>query len=173
MGELYGEFSELTQEWHDGLASTIMRRAVADEGEHRRYKQGAPVSSFFLSCTPRVILYCNSSRADLQKTCSQEESSFQSFHGTLGLRGLRKTPRPLDGSFQQKEKNYPDMWSSKQDLARVDASRASQLRKTFAAGIWSFHDVRRQMPQRGIRKVEKLELRDTAGLRRSFCISSS
>lgn len=41
MGELYGEFSELTQEWHDGLASTIMRRAVADEGEHRRYKQGA------------------------------------------------------------------------------------------------------------------------------------
>lgn len=36
MGELYGEFSALTQEWHDGLASTIMRRAVADEGEHRR-----------------------------------------------------------------------------------------------------------------------------------------
>ncbi|CAM9650272.1 unnamed protein product, partial [Laminaria digitata] len=37
MGELYGEFSALTQEWHDGLASTIMRRAVADEGEHRRW----------------------------------------------------------------------------------------------------------------------------------------
>ena len=36
MGELYGEFSALTQEWHDGLASTIMRRAVADEGDHRR-----------------------------------------------------------------------------------------------------------------------------------------
>ena len=28
MGELYGEFNELTQEWHDGLASTIMRKAV-------------------------------------------------------------------------------------------------------------------------------------------------
>uniref|UniRef100_A0A7S2SR52 AAA+ ATPase domain-containing protein n=1 Tax=Mucochytrium quahogii TaxID=96639 RepID=A0A7S2SR52_9STRA len=27
MGELYGEFNELTQEWHDGLASTIMRKA--------------------------------------------------------------------------------------------------------------------------------------------------
>lgn len=37
MGELYGEFNPLTQEWHDGLASTIMRRAVADEGDHRRY----------------------------------------------------------------------------------------------------------------------------------------
>ena len=36
MGELYGEFNPLTQEWHDGLASTIMRRAVADEGEHKR-----------------------------------------------------------------------------------------------------------------------------------------
>ncbi|KAJ0412743.1 hypothetical protein ATCC90586_002373 [Pythium insidiosum] len=31
MGELYGEFNEMTQEWHDGLASTIMREAVADE----------------------------------------------------------------------------------------------------------------------------------------------
>jgi len=30
MGELYGEFNELTQEWHDGLASTIMRKAVND-----------------------------------------------------------------------------------------------------------------------------------------------
>jgi dynein heavy chain len=29
MGELYGEFNEMTQEWHDGLAPTIMRRAVA------------------------------------------------------------------------------------------------------------------------------------------------
>lgn len=37
MGELYGEFNPLTQEWHDGLASTIMRRAVAEEGDHKRY----------------------------------------------------------------------------------------------------------------------------------------
>jgi len=28
MGELYGEFHPLTQEWTDGLASTIMRRFV-------------------------------------------------------------------------------------------------------------------------------------------------
>jgi dynein heavy chain, axonemal len=31
MGELYGEFNKMTQEWHDGLASTIMRRAVSDD----------------------------------------------------------------------------------------------------------------------------------------------
>jgi dynein heavy chain len=31
MGELYGEFNELTQEWTDGLASTLMRNFVADE----------------------------------------------------------------------------------------------------------------------------------------------
>lgn len=30
MGELYGEFHPMTQEWHDGLASTIMREAVQD-----------------------------------------------------------------------------------------------------------------------------------------------
>lgn len=37
MGELYGEFSPLTQEWHDGLASSIMREFVADEGDHKRW----------------------------------------------------------------------------------------------------------------------------------------
>lgn len=31
MGEMYGEFNQATQEWHDGLASTIMRAAVGDE----------------------------------------------------------------------------------------------------------------------------------------------
>jgi dynein heavy chain len=31
MGELYGEFNEMTQEWHDGLAPTIMRRAVSSD----------------------------------------------------------------------------------------------------------------------------------------------
>ena len=37
MGELYGEFNELTQEWTDGLASTIMRRNVATETEDRMW----------------------------------------------------------------------------------------------------------------------------------------
>ncbi|CAM9594527.1 unnamed protein product [Heterosigma akashiwo] len=37
MGELYGEFNPLTQEWHDGLASTLMRRAVGTEGPDKRW----------------------------------------------------------------------------------------------------------------------------------------
>jgi dynein heavy chain len=37
MGELYGEFNALTQEWHDGLASSIMKAFVKDEGEDRRW----------------------------------------------------------------------------------------------------------------------------------------
>jgi dynein heavy chain, axonemal len=37
MGELYGEFNELTQEWRDGLASTIIRSFVADETEDRKW----------------------------------------------------------------------------------------------------------------------------------------
>lgn len=37
MGELYGEFNKLTQEWHDGLASTIMRRAVSDESPEKKW----------------------------------------------------------------------------------------------------------------------------------------
>ena len=37
MGELYGEFNELTQEWRDGLASTIIRSFVGDETEDRKW----------------------------------------------------------------------------------------------------------------------------------------
>jgi dynein heavy chain len=37
MGELYGEFNEMTQEWHDGLAPTIMRRHVADNTEDKKW----------------------------------------------------------------------------------------------------------------------------------------
>lgn len=37
MGELYGEFHPLTQEWHDGLASSIMREYVAVESDEKRW----------------------------------------------------------------------------------------------------------------------------------------
>ena len=37
MGELYGEFNPLTQEWHDGLASSIMREFVAEESDDKRW----------------------------------------------------------------------------------------------------------------------------------------
>ena len=37
MGELYGEFNPMTQEWTDGLASTIMREFCADETEDRKW----------------------------------------------------------------------------------------------------------------------------------------
>jgi dynein heavy chain len=37
MGELYGEFHPLTQEWHDGLASSIMREFVAEESDDKRW----------------------------------------------------------------------------------------------------------------------------------------
>jgi dynein heavy chain len=37
MGELYGEFNELTQEWTDGLGSTIMRSSVSDETQDYKW----------------------------------------------------------------------------------------------------------------------------------------
>ena len=37
MGELYGEVNMVTQEWRDGLASTIMRRAVNEETPVRKW----------------------------------------------------------------------------------------------------------------------------------------
>jgi dynein heavy chain, axonemal len=37
MGELYGDLDSVTQEWTDGLASTIMRSAVEDESEEKKW----------------------------------------------------------------------------------------------------------------------------------------
>ena len=37
MGELYGEFNDVTSEWKDGLASGLMRQAVADTTEARKW----------------------------------------------------------------------------------------------------------------------------------------
>jgi dynein heavy chain len=37
MGELYGEYNLLTNEWTDGLASTLIRQAVADEGPDQHW----------------------------------------------------------------------------------------------------------------------------------------
>ena len=37
MGELYGEFNKMTQEWTDGLASTIMREFCGDETEDKKW----------------------------------------------------------------------------------------------------------------------------------------
>ena len=37
MGELYGEVNPISQEWHDGLASGIMRDAAKEEGEDRTW----------------------------------------------------------------------------------------------------------------------------------------
>lgn len=36
IGELYGEYNQLTSEWTDGLASTLVRHAVADSSSDWR-----------------------------------------------------------------------------------------------------------------------------------------
>jgi len=37
MGELYGEVNAISQEWHDGLASKIMRAAALEDTEERTW----------------------------------------------------------------------------------------------------------------------------------------
>mmetsp|Transcript_44339 Transcript_44339/g.86753 ORF Transcript_44339/g.86753 Transcript_44339/m.86753 type:complete len:4144 (+) Transcript_44339:98-12529(+) len=37
MGELYGEINLMTQEWTDGLASTLMREAIKDDSDERHW----------------------------------------------------------------------------------------------------------------------------------------
>ena len=56
MGELYGEFNELTQEWHDGLASTIMRRAAADESDVRKWTVfDGPIDALWIESMNTVL----------------------------------------------------------------------------------------------------------------------
>jgi dynein heavy chain, axonemal len=37
MGELYGEVNEISQEWHDGLASKMMRQAANESGDDKSW----------------------------------------------------------------------------------------------------------------------------------------
>lgn len=37
MGELFGEYSSLTGEWRDGIASQLIREAVLDESMDRKW----------------------------------------------------------------------------------------------------------------------------------------
>lgn len=37
MGELYGEVNPISQEWHDGLASKVMRQAAQESGEDKSW----------------------------------------------------------------------------------------------------------------------------------------
>ncbi len=37
MGELYGEVNPISQEWHDGLASKVMRAAALEQGEDKSW----------------------------------------------------------------------------------------------------------------------------------------
>eukprot|EP00955_Chlamydomonas_euryale_P044500 352906-Chlamydomonas_euryale.AAC.2 len=37
MGELYGEYNQLTNEWQDGIASSLIRAAVADASPHHHW----------------------------------------------------------------------------------------------------------------------------------------
>ena len=37
MGELYGEVNPISQEWHDGLASKVMRAAAQELGEDKTW----------------------------------------------------------------------------------------------------------------------------------------
>ena len=56
MGELYGEFNELTAEWTDGLASTIMRAQARDETEERQWVTfDGPVDTLWIESLNTVL----------------------------------------------------------------------------------------------------------------------
>ncbi|KAH8072853.1 dynein light chain binding protein [Aureococcus anophagefferens] len=64
MGELYGEVNMVTQEWRDGLASTIMRRAVGEESAVRKWTVfDGPIDALWIE-------NMNTVRARAAKGCS-------------------------------------------------------------------------------------------------------
>lgn len=49
MGELYGEYSSLTNEWKDGLGSALIRAAIADPSNDRKWVMfDGPVDSIWI-----------------------------------------------------------------------------------------------------------------------------
>ena len=56
MGELYGEFNTLTQEWTDGLASTLIRTAVSFEDDDRRWTVfDGPIDALWIESMNTVL----------------------------------------------------------------------------------------------------------------------
>ncbi len=54
--ELFGEFQELTQTWVDGLASYIMREAVANQTSTRQFMTfDGPVDSLWIETLNTVL----------------------------------------------------------------------------------------------------------------------
>ena len=56
MGELYGEFNELTQEWTDGLGSTIIRRQVREVTPDKLYVMfDGPIDTLWIESLNTVL----------------------------------------------------------------------------------------------------------------------
>merc|ERR1719478_1342272 len=56
MGELYGEFNEMTQEWHDGLAPTIMRRHIAATDSDKKWTVwDGPIDALWIESMNTVL----------------------------------------------------------------------------------------------------------------------
>ena len=56
MGELYGEFNEMTMEWTDGLGSTIVRRQVREETDDKLYIMfDGPIDTLWIESLNTVL----------------------------------------------------------------------------------------------------------------------
>eukprot|EP00397_Hematodinium_sp_SG-2012_P000045 GEMP01000045.1.p1 GENE.GEMP01000045.1~~GEMP01000045.1.p1 ORF type:complete len:3312 (+),score=740.25 GEMP01000045.1:2269-12204(+) len=56
MGELYGEFNALTQEWTDGLASSLFRSAVEDETDDQKWTMfDGPIDALWIENMNTVL----------------------------------------------------------------------------------------------------------------------
>jgi dynein heavy chain len=56
MGELYGSFNEMTQEWHDGLAPTIMRKFVNMTENNKRWTVfDGPIDAIWIESMNTVL----------------------------------------------------------------------------------------------------------------------
>ena len=55
MGELYGEVNEITQEWSDGLASSIMRECVDDDVNSNWVVFDGPVDALWIENMNTVL----------------------------------------------------------------------------------------------------------------------
>ena len=59
MGELYGYTDPMTQEWTDGLASSIMREALKDETEDRHWVVfDGPVDTLWIESVLKICVSC-------------------------------------------------------------------------------------------------------------------
>jgi dynein heavy chain, axonemal len=141
MGELYGEYNLLTQEWKDGLASTIIRMDTNEENEEQHtITFDGPVDTLWIESLNTVLddncMLCLASgermklNRDRDRMLFEVEDLVQASPATVSRLGVVYVT-PLDLLWSP----YVDSWLEREIIKDIGNENSVKLREMFESKI--------------------------------------